>query len=210
MATRNIDRLAAKTSNLEIGTAGWYRWQSHFPIRINKMPALREIVDEVNKRAAGYAIGQLQNLRKELLGLQRKPSESVFGEVHKDRWAIHVGGRTELQFNIGREAKLREGDLRYGVAFSFETSRSLPTIDPLRPKVRLFNDYLRDFGDDLSGLLMWHHGRADENIPTNPAPICDEVIAEGVFVFMGSIGSSEKPLSIAKLNRARSRGLPCI
>lgn len=157
------------------------------------MPTLQEIVDEVNTRAADRSIGQLQKLRKELLKLARKPSNRVFGKVHDGRWAISVGGRTELQFNIGTEEGLREGDLRYGVAFSFEPSRSLPDIDGLIPKVRLFNDYLVDFGEHLFDLLMWHHSKAGRSALTAPTPIPDQLIAKGTFVFLGSICRSDAP-----------------
>ncbi len=157
------------------------------------MPTFQEIVDEVNTRAVGHPIGQLPNLRKELLRRSRKHRNRVFEEVHDGRWAISSGGRTELQFNIGTEEGLGEGDLRYGVAFSFEPSRSLPDIDRLVPKVRLFNDYLVDFGEHLADLLMWHHNKAGRSALTAPLPIRGELIAKGTFVFLGSIGRSNAP-----------------
>lgn len=60
--------------------------------------AVAEAAAELNQRARGRAIGD---------------SRTTF-----DSYAFHVGGRTELQFNIGLESG--DEDLRYGVAFSLE------------------------------------------------------------------------------------------
>ena len=85
---------------------------------------LPEIAIELNKRSKNYRIGELQEIRKQIKGLSKKASSDIF---HKDsisdEWAFHYGGRKEIQFNISFE---NEG-LRYGLAFSFETSRSLPS-----------------------------------------------------------------------------------
>jgi hypothetical protein len=76
--------------------------------------------------------------------------------------------------------------LRSGVAFSFETSRSLPTIDVLIPKVKLFNDFMRLYPDLYADMRMWHwrNGRSTDY---PPGPISPELVAKGVFVFLGKI-----------------------
>jgi hypothetical protein len=70
-------------------------------------------------------------------------NSKVFGSVRNDDWTFHLGGRDELQFNLGFESDHEKGSLRYGVAFSLETSRSLLDIAPLLKKLAFFNDYLR-------------------------------------------------------------------
>jgi hypothetical protein len=71
------------------------------------------------------------------------------GARHPD-YTFHKGGRTELQFNLGLEGGPEGPDFRYGVAFSFEPSQSLPSIEPLIPKVARFNEYVRENAEDLA------------------------------------------------------------
>lgn len=102
------------------------------------------IAAELNGRSALHAIGQLQSIRKTLKGFERLPSRTIFtGQTIHEGWAFHHGGRTELQFNIGRENPDGAEEMRHGVAFSFELSQTLPDINILVPKVRLFNEYLQ-------------------------------------------------------------------
>ncbi|MBL6082294.1 hypothetical protein JMJ56_30420 [Belnapia sp. T18] len=158
------------------------------------MAALQDIIDEVNRRAVGRPIGALQDWRKENRGLGRKASHRVFGSIRTGDYAFHFGGREELQFNIGIETLIEEGDLRYGVAFSFEPSQSLPDIAPLVPKVALFNEYLRTNPAEFDGLGMWHHPLGTDRImPGHPAPIKGALVRRGVFVFLGALGRSAEP-----------------
>lgn len=161
------------------------------------MPTLNDIVVEVDRRSVGHPFGDLQPLRKRLRGLGRMPSRVPFGYADNEDWAFHIGGRTELQFNMGLENGLPDGDLRYGVAFSFETSQTLPDIATLLPKAARFNDYLREYPDHLSDCVMWHFGSArDADTRVGPyllRPIAAELFRHGVFVFIGRIGSSSEP-----------------
>lgn len=108
------------------------------------VPTLNDIVLEVDRQATSRPIGELQDLRKRLHGLIQKPTRSVFSRARTPIWTFHAGGREELQFNLGIEEPINGLDLRYGVAFSLELSRPLPSIDPLLPRVALFNDYVRE------------------------------------------------------------------
>src|SRR4051794_10143662 len=106
------------------------------------MPDSRDcniIAKELNSRSAGHPIGQLQSIRKALKAFRRLPSREIFTDrtIHKE-WAFHHGGRTELQFNIGLEVVDGIERLHHGVAFSFQLSQTLPDIDVLVPKARLF------------------------------------------------------------------------
>jgi len=145
------------------------------------------IAQQLNEAAQGRRFGELQALRTKLKGFSRKPGTKIFSSqtIH-DGWAFHHGGRSELQFNIGTEDSFGAGtELRYGVAFSFELSQTLKSIDVLLPKVRLFNDYMRERADEFADMRMWHH---TEDGPSNlyPAgPVLPELVREGVFVFLG-------------------------
>lgn len=102
---------------------------------------LYEIADVLNELSAQYKIGKLQFIRKEIKGFQRLPCTTIFTEVTTfEKYAYHFGGRKELQFNIGYDPTT---DFRFGIAFSLETSQSLPDVSLLYPKIERFNDYFR-------------------------------------------------------------------
>ena len=70
------------------------------------MPKLSAIAKEIDRRAEFRPIGRLQELRKELNGLGRIPDHRIFSwrkKIDEDGYSFHLGGRTELQFNIGLE-----------------------------------------------------------------------------------------------------------
>lgn len=157
------------------------------------MTSLQDIVTQVDRRARTHAIGGLQDLRKQLRGLGRKPTRNVFDWARNPTWTFHVGGRDELQFNLGFEVPMEGLDLRYGVAFSLELSMSLPSIDPLLPKIALFNDYVREHPERLHGLGMWHHADGERSELRPPRPIEPHLVRRGVFVFLGKLGSSANP-----------------
>src|SRR2546426_10431872 len=99
------------------------------------MTDIQVIAHELNSRASAYAIGALQEVRADLKKLGRQPGRDIFtSQTIADEWAFHHGGRSELQFNIGMENVSNVTKLRHGVAFSFETSRTLHSIDILIPK----------------------------------------------------------------------------
>ena len=147
---------------------------------------VKELAAEINARASGYSIGELQNLRAKLKGLKRVPGTAIFsGQTTFDDWAFHHGGRSELQFNVGTETSV-EGDIvRFGLAFSFETSQSLPSIDVLVPKVALFNEYVRAEPDALSGFEMWHFQDGQRSLNRMPSAISADLVRTGTFVFLG-------------------------
>ena len=155
------------------------------------MLQLQDIATEVNRLAAGRPIGDMQAFRTTNRGLKRQNSK-VFGSVRNDDWTFHLGGRDELQFNLGFESDHDKGRLRYGVAFSLETSRSLPDIAPLLKKLALFNDYLRQNPEEFADLWMWEY--APERGPVHrPRPIESSFGRTGVFVFLGGAGDAGAP-----------------
>ena len=161
---------------------------------------LSAIACELNLRAKTHPIGELQAIRKLLHGLSRQPGHDIFrldGESKTvfPNWAFHYGGRSELQFNIGIENDSGVPQFRHGIAFSFETSRSLPTIDDLAAKVPLFNDFIQLYPDLYFDMRTWHYrkvGRASTRSPNAmPGAIAPELVKAGVFVFLGKQQSEE-------------------
>jgi len=149
--------------------------------------SLPEIVAKVNLLAVGRPIGKLQHLRQTLRGLQRLPSKNIF-RLPKDKdWSFHIGGRDELQFNLAFEKPSVLGDFRYGVAFSLEPSQSLPSIEPLLPKIALFNDYLREHYESLSGLWMWYYEKDERSTIVRPTLIEPSQCKPGRFIFLGNL-----------------------
>jgi hypothetical protein len=148
------------------------------------MRIVEKLVDELNDGAAGHSIGNLQRLRKELKGLSRLPTQKLFlPQSTFDHYAFHVGGRTELQFNIGIES-LDDGDwLRYGVAFSLRKSQALSDIYPLIPGIKKFNEFLRLRPEEFGDLRMWHYVDDVRSDDYYPSPIPDEIVETGNSFF---------------------------
>jgi hypothetical protein len=168
------------------------------------MPTMQEIVDEVDRRSVGTEFGRLQELRRQLNG-------SGFGSVpfasaNSHDYAFHRGGYKEVQFNIGLEAPVTDtnGDLRYGIAVSFQPSQSLPDVRVMQPKARLFNDYLRQNPDEFGDLWMWHHSPDGRSDITPPRPIADGEMTPRYFNFLGLATTFHAPdydRMIATFNR---------
>ncbi len=150
------------------------------------------IAQKLNKLARPHPIGKLQDIRTELKKLKRRPGDKIFS-VHTtfDKWAFHHGGRTEMQFNIGYADGEKNDDLRHGVAFSFELSQTLKSIDVLVPKVKFFNDFMKLNAGDFSDMRMWHHDD-QRSLDYPPGPISSALATEGVFVFLGNRQPAKK------------------
>lgn len=149
---------------------------------------LSEIAAEINSRAGSYDIGSLQMHRKNLRGLKQIREGLVFARADDEEgWAHHYGGRDELQFNIGFEARPQGRLFRHGVAFSFEPSRSLPDPSVLREKAARFDAYIKLHSDDYDGLYMWRHegGNRSENVAVGALP--RDWSDTGSFVFIGKL-----------------------
>lgn len=144
------------------------------------------IAEELNRRAQSHPVGKLQWHRAELHGMRRACSVIFTGSTINSDFAFHHGGRTELQFNVGFEEIDGKRWLRHGVAFSFELSLSLRSIDVLVPKVRLFNDYMRANPLRYADMQMWHY-REPQGYSGDyqVAPIKEELVESGTFVFLG-------------------------
>ena len=119
------------------------------------LPSIEQLAFEISGRATGRPIGELQKLRARRKGLTQPPG--LFdGRTIWDEWAYHVGGRQELQFNIGYESIDGEHEdvFRHGLAFSLQPSRTVPDISIFRERVRRFNRYLDEHPKAFNDLSM--------------------------------------------------------
>jgi len=151
------------------------------------MATISSIAERINQAAHGYEFGNLQEMRRRLKSKTRVPM-TIFNTANKSvndqqGWACHTGGREELQFNIGVETA---GMLRFGVAFSLETSRSMHHIELFYPKIERFNEYLRLHAAEFEDMRMWIE-RKEKLIaaPAGVRSIIDSEAVRGNFIFMG-------------------------
>lgn len=153
---------------------------------LNNELLLVGIVDELNLRASSYEIGELQQIRRRIKGLSRLPTRKIFDDrtVFED-YAFHVGGRKELQFNIGFDSIDDHRYLRHGVAFSLQLSQSLPSIEPLLPKIAKFNEFLRAYPEEFSEFRMWRWKDGIRSQDQSVAPISPDDVEPGVFLMLG-------------------------
>lgn len=138
------------------------------------------IAEEINGSSAAYKVGSLQEIRARIKGRANASSSTIFRETY----AFHYGGRSEIQFNIAYESG--GPTFRYGIAFSLESSRSLPDISVLFPKVERFNEYVRLHADDLGSVRMWHWQKKvirSTDYPVSPIP--SERLVNKTFIFVG-------------------------
>jgi hypothetical protein len=166
---------------------------------------LAAIVAEIERRSKGRAIGNLQELRKDLKGLARLPATSIFAPktTFGEEYAYHYGGRTELQFNVGTD---KPGMFRHGVAFSFEPSQSLPNPEEvLLTSVRRFNEFINLQSAEFSDMSMWEWDRKErQHSDRAVAPIRPDLVRRGMFLFMGKmqpIDSIDYELVVDDLDR---------
>jgi hypothetical protein len=149
------------------------------------MKKISQIGQEINKISKTYQIGNIQEIRKELKNLKRRPGSEIFGPKgfdDKEGWYLSWGGRSELQFNIGYE----EDCFRYGVAYSLETSRSMSDISVLFPSIYKFNSLVRQHPEYFSNYKMWHFDDG-RSLTYDIKEIPDYLIKEDVFIFIGKL-----------------------
>jgi len=144
---------------------------------------ISQVARQIDVSALGTDISNLQELRKGLKRLRRRTGRRIFENASisdEDEYAFHYGGRNELQFNIGFEG----GFLRYGLAFSFERSRSFLDIGVLKDSLISYNSFVTQNQRYFDGFLMWHYApdKSDEYYPTI---IADELFSLGNFIFIG-------------------------
>lgn len=148
------------------------------------MMSIPQIADIINSSSSSYRIGCLQEIRRRAKKLKNRTGDKIFrsSTVSEDR-AFHFGGRKELQFNIGKEP---EG-LRYGVAFSLETSQSLPDVKVLFPKLTRFNQFILDNPDYFEKYEMWVYQNNQRSEIHSVTVIESKLYSPKTFIFIGCI-----------------------
>jgi hypothetical protein len=145
---------------------------------------IHELADAINTQSSSYNFGSLQDIRKEIKNLNRKPSNNIFTAetISDDGWAFHRGGRSEIQFNIGFE----DDGLRYGLAFSLEPSRAFPDVRILFPKILRLNSIYRESPELFTNYKLWYwSGERSETLSMQEIPT--EWIQSHSFIFFGKL-----------------------
>ncbi|NOY50566.1 MAG: hypothetical protein GXO88_08400 [Chlorobi bacterium] len=152
---------------------------------------IQDIAYKLNELSADYKIGSLQEIRKLLKQKKRRPGSCIF---HSDTinniggWAYHYGGRKELQFNIGFE----EEGLRYGVALSLESSRTLPNIEELFPNARRLNQFIRINPGFFNDFYMWYWQNGQRSDIGQVKEISEDLLKPKTFIFIGKIQKKDE------------------
>lgn len=147
---------------------------------------INTIAERLNTKASNYKIGNLQQIRKEIKNLKRRPGTKIFRDetISKDEgWAFHYGGRKEIQFNIGIE----DDFLRYGLAFSLETTQTLPEPELLYPKIYKLNCIFRERPELFSDYLIWYWSDGKRSATMNMSEIPASIIKPKTFIFFGKL-----------------------
>jgi hypothetical protein len=157
--------------------------------------SLQEVVTAMNERAQAHAIGGLPEWRKQHKGKRRLPRTLFYSTVpaaDKNRdYVFHVGGLSELQFNIGFEPVDGVRTFRYGTAFSLQPTQEFPASEVvalLTPKIERFNKYVRVYPAAFKGFQMWHWLKNEGRSETHAVgQIPDEWQKADYFVFIGRL-----------------------
>lgn len=150
---------------------------------------IRDIAYKINKLSHNYKIGKLQSIRKEIKKLKRKPCSEIFHDdddtiSDQEERAYHYGGRKELQFNVAFE----EEGLRYGIALSLESSRTLPDITILYPNAKRLNQFIRQEPNFFNEYKMWYWLDKKTRIDIGPVKeIPEDLLKPKTFIFIGKL-----------------------
>ena len=147
---------------------------------------LNAILQELNRQAHQFEFGRLQDIRKQRRPLHRRPTRLPFGSTTRE-WAHHVGGWSELQFNVASDG----GHLRWGVAVSLIPNPSLRNPSVMYPKLARLGRFLEAHSEYLRnrGYLMWEHrgsgGKRTRSLDRAPQPFPADLYKWGDFLFLG-------------------------
>jgi hypothetical protein len=128
-----------------------------------------------------------QEIRRRIHDLSRIKTREIFSsQTINDSYAFHSGGRQEIQFNIGFDGD-RDEWLRYGLAFSFEPSQTLPDPMVLKPKVLKLNEYIRENQSELEDLRFWYYFEHQRSATLPVTPVPENLIRIHTFLFWGKM-----------------------
>jgi len=147
---------------------------------------IKDVALKINELALNYRMSNFQKLRKELKNAKKLASNNIFEPksiFEHENYAFHYGGRKEIQYNIAFEGDTEI--FRYGIAFSLETSQSLPNIYFLEPKIKRFNNYLENNPETFFDSYFWYY-KEGKRSNTQPARTIDQsLIKNRTFIFIG-------------------------
>ena len=147
---------------------------------------LNPILRALNREAHRFEFGRLQDIRKQRRPLGRQPTRFPFGSTTRE-WAHHVGGWSELQFNVASD----DGHLRWGIAISLQPSASLRDPSVMYPKLARLARFLEAHSEYLRnrGYVMWDYRGSGDNrtrsLDRAPQPFSAHFYEWGDFVFLG-------------------------
>ena len=154
--------------------------------------SLQQVVTALNEHALAHPIGGLPEWRKQHKGKERLPRTIFYAKVpdaDKDRdYVFHVGGLSELQFNVGFELVDDIRTFRYGIAFSLQPTRELPedkVVALLRRKSSASTSFSASIPRHSRGLRCGAGIAAQPNHPVATIPTKD--IHLGNFIFIGKL-----------------------
>jgi hypothetical protein len=160
---------------------------------------IRELAERLNIKAVdeGFSISALPELRKKHLNKKRLPKEIFNWQTIKDgveKYAFHIGGRDEIQFNFGEENINNKLSTRFGLCFSLDPSPSLhhpvEVLDPFRNR---FNECFEKYPELFDGFEMWYYqsNRRFGNYTAQKIP--ETWFQINTFICLGNL--IKKPLS---------------
>lgn len=150
---------------------------------------IKEIAETINAKAKDYQMSTFFQLRKQLHGKERVKSKNIFtSQSIFDDYAYHIGGRHELQFNIGFIKRDGEDKFRYGVALSLEENKSLPEYRELEKQFIRFTEFLKVNKSKLSHYELYYHDDVREDrCYISIDKLNDKLYRRDVFIFFGKI-----------------------
>lgn len=161
-------------------------------------PNIIDVTDAIEKLAPNYAIGNLQRIRQQMKGSDIC-YQNIFGKrtiSEEGEYAYHLGGRTELQFNVGFEDDGNgERKFRHGLAISLRGGRVLTQIDKtIRTRIARLNDYIEAHAEELSDFFMYESEYDTDEWSGHHAvrPIPQEAIKLNMFIFIGKYQSPKR------------------
>ena len=160
---------------------------------------IENLAREINAKYSGYSVG---NLRSSPLFADN----TIVLKGENLPYAYHLGGRKNLQFNIGFEPG-QEGEqirFRHGVAFAFQGSYREgydidAIIEALRPKTKGFDKCVQKIMGEQSTSQVefktwyWNAGKLHED----DVPPVSELVQDDVFYMFGKHVSLSKFKEVA-------------
>ena len=163
-----------------------------------KNPNFTELTNAIEKKASGFAFGDLQSIRQKLKGLKWRSSTIFKKSTIFEKYAFHFGGRKELQFNVGLELDNNNNQqFRHGLAISLRSGPSIPQIsENILRRIARLNEFIELHAEDFTDFFMYE-SRYDSDEWSgyhDLRPISPKVVKLNAFIF---IGKCQSPLHVS-------------